>query len=192
MKIGLKLICFCFLAIGIQSCNLFGLDLQQNYEYKADPVHLKLDVTAYQFIESRKSIDMLLMYEAINKVGLRDSFEVQDRTYIVMNDAAFSSYLADFKFPGINSMTTAQLTTLLKKHILLGKYHSLSLTTNLKTVQTVDPATKINLHLTEASVDTQNKYRLNAAFVGGTRTVQVATSNLQPTNGVMHVFGNHL
>jgi uncharacterized surface protein with fasciclin (FAS1) repeats len=190
-KTGLRLIWFWFLVIGIQSCNIAGLDLQKNYVYKADPVHLKLNVTAYQFIESRKNIDMSLLYEAINKVGLRDSFEVQNRTYIVMNDAAFSSYLTDNKFAGLNSMSIPQLTTLLKRHIILGKYLSLSLTINTTALQTVDPATKINLYLTTASVDTQNKYRVNAGFVGST-TVQVATSNLQPTNGVMHVFGSHL
>jgi len=191
-KISLRLIWFCFLATVIQSCNIAGLDLQQNYVYKADPVHLYLNVTAYQFIESRKNIDMSLMYEAINKVGLRDSFEVQNRTYIVMNDAAFSSYLTDSKFAGLNSITIPQLTTLLKRHIIIGKYLSLSLTINSSALQTVDPATKINLYLTATSVDTQNKYRVNAGFVGATRTVQVATSNLQPTNGVMHVFSSHL
>jgi hypothetical protein len=191
-KTGLKLICFCFLTIGIQSCNIAGLDLQQNYVYKHNPAQVKLNVTAYQFIESRKNIDMLLLYEAINKAGLRDSFEVQNRTYIVMNDGAFSSYLADNKFPGINSMSIPQLTTLLKQYIIIGKYLSLSLTINPTALQTVDPATKINLNLTATTVDTQNKYRLNANFVGSTRTQQVATSNLQPTNGVMHVFDNHL
>jgi hypothetical protein len=89
-------------------------------------------------------------------------------------------------------MSIPQLTTLLKRYIIIGKYFSLSLTINPTALQTVDPATKINLFLTPTTVDTQNKYRLNANFVGGTIVRQVATSNLQPTNGVMHVFDSYL
>ena len=191
-KISIKLLCFGLLAFGIQSCNLLGLDLQESYVYKHDPVQQKLNMTAYQFIESRKDIDMSLLYEAINKVGLRDSFEVQNRTYIVMNDLAFSSYLTDNKFSGLKSMSNAQVILLLKKHIILGKYHSLSLTINPLAVQTVDPATKINLWLINAAFDAQNKYMVYVSFVGSTTVATVYTSNLQPTNGIMHVIQSHL
>jgi Fasciclin domain len=191
-KISIKLLCFGLLAFGIQSCNLLGLDLQESYVYKHDPVQQKLNMTAYQFIESRKDIDMSLLYEAINKVELRDSFEVQNRTYIVMNDLAFSSYLTDNKFSGLKSMSNAQVILLLKKHIILGKYHSLSLTINPLAVQTVDPATKINLSLSPAAFDAQNKYMVLVSFVGGSITTSVYTSNLQPNNGIMHVIQNHL
>lgn len=191
-KICIKLISCWILIIGIQSCNLAGLDLQQSYKYKNDPAKLTLNMTAFQFIESRKNIDMSLLYEAINKVGLRDSFEVQNRTYIVMNDVAFSSYLTDNKFSGLNSMSASQLVTLLKQHIIKGKYLSLSLTNNPLTLQTVDPATKINLSLANVAVDAQNKFQIMAGFVNSSRQVSVMTSNLQPTNGVIHVFESHL
>jgi len=191
-KTSIKLICTSLVMIGCMSCNLAGLDLQQDYKYTHTPIDLKMNMTAYQFIESRKNIDMSLLYEAINRAGVRDSFETQDRTYIAMNDIAFSSYLTAKKYQGIKSVPMVDLKKLLNQHIVIGKYTTLELTTVPLKLQTLEPAVQLSLYLKTAAVDTQNKYYCYATLWGKTTTSYVVTQNLQPTNGVIHVIESYL
>lgn len=177
--------------IGFLSCNIAGLDLQQSYKYNDSPATLTMNMTAYEFIESRKSNDMSMLYEAINRVGYRDSFEVQNRTYIVMNDVGFTSYLVNTKYASIKDMSNATIVKLLNQYIILGKYYSLSLTTNATQLQTDDLATKISLYLNNPTAFNY-KYMVMVNFVGSTRVAYVITSNLQPKNGIIHVIENYL
>jgi hypothetical protein len=191
-KTTLKLICLSLVMIGCVSCNLAGLDLQQDYKYNYAPIVLKMKMTAYQFIESRKNIDMSLLYDAINRAGVRDSFETQNRTYIAMNDIAFSSYLTAKKYAGIKFVPIADLKKLLNQYIIIGEYTTLGLTTFPLKVQTLDPAFQLALYLKTAAIDTQNKYYCYVTIWGKTTTTYVVTQNLQPTNGVIHVVESYL
>ena len=189
---GFRIICICLTTMIFSSCNIGGLDLQQSAQYNYSPVTLKLNMTAYKFIESRKNNDMSMLYEAINRVGYRDSFEVQNRTYIVMNDVGFTSYISNTRYAGIKYMSNATIIKLLNQYIVLGKYYSLSLTTNATQLQTDDPGTKISLSLFSTTIDVANKYQVLANFVGSTKVVSVVTCNLQPTNGIIHVIESYL
>ncbi len=187
-----KLICLSLVMIGCMSCNLLGLDLQQDYKYTHTPIDLTMNMTAYQFIESRKNIDMSLLYEAINRAGVRDSFETQNRTYITMNDIAFSSYLTAKRYAGVKFVPIVDLKKLLNQYIVIGKYTTLELTTFPLKVQTLDPALQLSLYLKSAAIDTQNKYYFYVTLWGKTTTTYVVTQNLQPTNGVIHVVETYL
>jgi hypothetical protein len=188
-KITFGVGCIFLSLLGMTSCNLFGLDLQQNYNYVHTPINLKMDMTAYQFVESRKNIDMSILYEAINRINYKDSFEVQNRTYFILNDIAFSGYLSNQKFAGLKNMTNSQVTKLLNQYIVIGLYPSLSLTNTPLTVQTIDPATKLSIFLKNVSIDTAIKYLVQVKIVGSTSNPRdVVTSNLQPTNGIIHVL----
>jgi uncharacterized surface protein with fasciclin (FAS1) repeats len=187
-----KLICLSLVMLGFMSCNLAGLDLQQDYKYTYAPIELKMNMTAYQFIESRKNIDMSLLYDAINRAGVRDSFETQNRTYIAMNDIAFSSYLTAKKYESVKSVPMVDLKKLLNQYIVIGKYTTLNLTTSPLKLQTLDPAFQLGLYLKSAAIDTQNKYYCYVIIWGKTYTTYVVTQNLQPTNGVIHVIETYL
>lgn len=179
---------FCLICIGLTSCNLMGLDLQQNYEYHYSPTKLTIDMTAYEFIESRKNIDMSLLYEAINRVQYRDSFETKNRTYIILNDIAYSNFLIYQKYGSLKNMSNSDIKKLLNKSIIQGLYHSLSLSTKPDSVYTSDHVVKLSLSLEKVSSELQNKYQVLVKVWGtaGTGT-RIVTSNLQPTNGIMHV-----
>lgn len=190
MKSSKKIIYgFCYLVVvGLTSCNLMGLDLQQDYDYKSTPTKLTMDMTAYQFIESRKNIDMSLLYEAINRVQYKDTFETKNRTYIILNDIAFSNHLTYQKYAGLVNMPNSEIIKLLNKHIIKGLYHSLSLTTTPVRVATLDTTIFISICLEAATIDSQNKYQVLVKRWGTTGNGQrIVTSNLQPTNGIMHV-----
>jgi len=178
----------CLATIGLTSCNLMGLDLQKDYDYKSTPTKLTMDMTAYQFIESRKNIDMSLLYEAINRVQYKDTFETKNRTYIILNDIAFSNQLTYQKYAELKYMPNSEIVKLLNKHIIKGLYHSLSLTTTPVQVETLDPTIFLSICLESATMDSQNKYQVLVKRWGSTGNAQrVVTSNLQPTNGIMHV-----
>jgi len=178
----------CLTTIGFASCNLMGLDLQQDYEYKSAPTKLTMDMTAYQFIESRKNIDMSLLYEAINRVQYKDTFETKNRTYIILNDIAFSNHLTYQRYAGLKNMPDSEIKKLLNKHIIKGLYHSLSLTTTPVRAATLDTTIFISICLETATIDSQNKYQvLVKNWVSTGNAQRVVTSNLQPTNGIMHV-----
>jgi len=179
---------YCLASIGLTSCNLMGLDLQQNYDYKYSPTKLKIDMTAYQFIESRKNIDMSLLYEAINRIQYKDSFETKNRTYIILNDIAYSNFLIYQKYGSLKNMSNSDIKKLLDKSIIHGLYHSLSLTTKPDSVDTSDPAVKLSLSVEKVTPELQNKYQVMVKVWGSTAgATRVVTSNLQPTNGIMHV-----
>jgi hypothetical protein len=186
-----KLICFSFILGICSSCNLMGLDLQQDYKYTHTPINLNLNITAYQFIESRKNIDMSFLYEAIQKVGCRDSFEVKNRTYIILNDVAFSAYLTSKKYAGINSMTNIELGKLLNQYIIIGQYPASSLSIVPLTVTSSDK-TELQLYLNDAKIDDANKGLVKVNLMGSTTVRSIVTSNIMTTNGVMHVTDYYL
>ena len=173
------------------SCNIAGLELQTDADHAYTPISSTLNMTAYEFIQSRKNVDMSLLYEAINTVEYKDSFEVQNRTYIVLNDVAFSGFMAANRYSSVQSMTKAQIKALLNKYIILGKYLSTDLTTTPLTVQTIEPTIKLTLYLRSVTLDTTNKYQVLIGMVGSTAVKWVVTSNLQPTNGVMHIIESY-
>jgi Fasciclin domain len=191
-KTSIKLIFTSLVMVGCMSCNLAGLDLQQDYKYTYAPIELKINMTAYEFIESRKNIDMSLLYEAINRAGVNELFVASDRTYIVMNDIAFSSYLTAKKYEGIKSVPLVDLKKLLNQYIVIGKYTTLNFTTSPLKLQTLDPAVQLVSLLKPAAIDTQNKYYCYVGIWGKTYAYYVVTQNLQPTNGVIHVIETYL
>lgn len=74
------------------SCELFGLDFQEAYEYDYDagmPSN-KVNKSTYDFIESRSDIFSLL-HEAIVYAGLESEFRQANMTYILPTNTAFNS-----------------------------------------------------------------------------------------------------
>ena len=187
-KILLQLTIACFMVPLFCSCNLFGLDLQKDFEYEYSPVELTMDMSAYAFIESRKNMDMSLLFDAINLAGYQQEYETEGRTFIVLNDVAFTSYLKDQHYSGLQAMKIEDIKTLLNSYIIKGRYHALDLTTTTVKVETMNPNTTMYLSLRAQNNDAQNKFevRINEVVNSG-KIVSVVTSNLQPTNGIMHV-----
>ena len=85
-------------------------------------------------------------------------------------------------------MKVGDIKTLLNSYIVKGRYHSLDLTTTPVKVETMNPDAIMYLSLRPQNNDAQNKFevRINDVVNSG-KVVSVVTSNLQPTNGIMHV-----
>ena len=179
------------LVVLLSSCNLFGLELQRDAEYNYSPVQLTMDITAYEFIETRRNMDMFLLYKAIEKAGYREAFETNDRTYIVLNDDALSAYLSSKRFTGLDAMSVTQIREMLDTYITKGCYHALDLSTTPLEVEILNPKTRMFLSLRPQASDVSDQYQVIINNVTGSgKVTNVVTSNLRPTNGVIHVVGD--
>lgn len=181
----LSILATAIIGVGSVSCSMFGLDLQEDYDYTHTPVE-PLDVTAYEFIESRKNIDMSMLYEAINRVDYRSVFEAEGFTYIVYPDLAFGRFLEGKKMLSVSSMNDEQIRTTLNTLVVQGFYSSLELTEAPLEVETLNPNQNMLLYLKKDASD--NPYKVYVMLTGTTAERDVKTSNIVTTNGVMHTI----
>ena len=88
-----RIIVVCLLpATMFAGCNLFGLDVQQSfeYDYEAGIKSNELNCTVWEFLEARRS-DFRLFMEGIEYVGLEQMYNESDATYIVLRNNAFTN-----------------------------------------------------------------------------------------------------
>lgn len=86
------------LPVVFTSCELFGLDFQDSYDYdyeKGMPSN-KVNMSTYDFIASRPDIFSLLK-EAIDHVGMENDFRQPNVTYLLPTNKALSSETEDDK-----------------------------------------------------------------------------------------------
>jgi len=178
----------------VVSCNLFGLPLQEEYPYEYTSKDPNINMTAYEFVESRQTIDMARMYEAILITGLESEYREPNRTFIILNDNAFSSYMSDKNLTDLTISDTEVLKNYLLSNIARGEFTSLNLNTVPKEMDILvsNDSTKLFLNRRGVSVSSQNKYEVDVNnFPGSSRSFRVRTSNILPTNGVIHVVNNY-
>ncbi len=163
--------------IGMQ----YSCEIQENFEYVQGPDNSKLSVDALTFISENESLSLLK--EAIIKAGMESYYNgSKEYTFIAPNNQAFTAYLKDNGYASINDIPLPILKNMLKYHILNG------------TVNFNDPA--LSASNKPIAYNTENGQTMflshSSTYVGiineGTNSQwQIRTSNLVPTNGVMHV-----
>lgn len=169
------------------SCSLFGYDLQEDYDYEYTPGNAYLNQTTYEFIQSRKEIDMGILCQAVDRVGFKDEYEASDRTYIVMNDVAFVAYFQSKKYAGLDNMSDKDIKDLLNSLMLEEPISSLDLTINPIAMKPINRDKKIYMWINTV---TGYNMRIHYAAVA-TAGTPVVTSNIRPTNGVIHVVDKY-
>lgn len=85
----LKIIYAIIVVIGFTACNIAGLDYQESYKYDASVKEGQVNMTAYDFIESRPDI-FSSMLEGINYAGLQEEYKKDNRTFILLTNKALS------------------------------------------------------------------------------------------------------
>ena len=160
---------------------LYSCEIQENFEYIPGPDNSKLTVDALTYISGNDSLSYLK--EAVGLAGM-ESFYAGNKeyTFIAPNNQAFRAYLKDNGYATLNEIPQPILKNMLKYHIVNGL------------VNFNDPAlSSSNKPIAYATENGQTMYLSHSStFVGiineGTnRQWQIRTSNLIPTNGVMHV-----
>lgn len=183
------------------------LDIQGSYDYEPSNANPYLSVTAWEFIEQRQDTFSILK-EAIEYVdvaypGFKNLYTQTDKkyTYLFLDDAGFTATGGVFKNAGVSSvqaMNPEKLRDILLYHIVEGCYHSLSIGGSLN----FEPINVITLLKSQDAVMTMRISDANSRTdysrlkinenAGSSPVITAATSNLIPTNGVIHVFSKQL
>ncbi|MCH7402004.1 DNRLRE domain-containing protein [Belliella kenyensis] len=175
-KILIRLACF-WLGIGM----FFSCVIQENFDYEKSGVTGSLGVSALEFFRTNDSFSMLR--EAIELTGLEDIYGGQDiRTFIAPTNQAFSNYLQSNGYSSLSQVPAPILRNVLRYHIVRAR------------VIFTDPELfESNRPLPYETESGQTMFLShNANFIGlinqsTSRQWEIATSNLEPTNGVIHV-----
>ena len=93
-----KIIVVCLLpATVLTGCNLFGLDIQQSYDYDYDAGMRsnELNCTVWEFLQQR-STDYRIFLEGIEYAGLQSMYNERNATYIVLRNSVFTNTTTGF------------------------------------------------------------------------------------------------
>ncbi|SHF00652.1 Fasciclin domain-containing protein [Mariniphaga anaerophila] len=175
------------------------LSLQTDYDYKESVLDPHVEMTAWEYFQSRQDVFEVLT-EAIEYCGLKDYYtqtEV-DYTFLALNNTAMKLYMMD-RFPGTSSITECDkeaVKKLLLYHIVDGAYSSYS---QLQ----IEPMYVLTMLKGEEGLMTmlvrKNPWQADAGKVivndtgsnGNSPMRGAVTSNIIPTNGVVHVFESY-
>ncbi|GGF38263.1 CBM96 family carbohydrate-binding protein [Echinicola rosea] len=169
------------LALILAGAVIYGCTVQEDFDYQPAGTTGKLGVSALEYFQSHESFTML--GSAISLAGLSETYDTdQIRTFIAPTDRAFEEYLQANAYESLEDVPVPILKNLLRYHIVDNK------------VLFTDPELfESNLPIAYPTESGQVMYLShNTNFVGlvnqGTsKQWEISTSNLEPTNGVIHV-----
>lgn len=173
-----------------------SLELQRDYDYESSVLDPHVNMTAWEYFETRTDLFSIFM-SAIEYTDMKAYFTQTDKkyTFLALTDVAMKSYMQD-RFPGAANITEcdkASVKKLLQYHLVDGEYSS------YHQLQ-VEPMYVLTLLKGEEGLMTmltrKNPWQADAGKVvvndtgsNGSSYMRLAvTSNIMPTNGVIHVF----
>jgi len=156
-------------------------EIQDSFEYEYNNPGGKLNINAWEFIQQTDSLS--LMEEAITAAGLQNYYSgTTEYTFIVPRNSAFRTYMKTNKYANIAAIPVATLTSVLKYHLVKA------------TVIFSDPALLASNNAiaydTESGQVMYLSHNTNYQGVinyGTKKSWTIITSNLEPTNGVIHI-----
>lgn len=181
--------------ISLQACDL---SLQEDYDYKPSVPDPNINMSAWEYINTRN--DLSLFVEAVRHAGMTAYYEQQEElyTYLVINNTGMNLLLSE-QFRGVDVPDTdpVKLKDALLYHIIInGKFTTISdLSSDPFYVQT---ALKGENGLMTLSFY-KNAYPTGVAKVvvndtgsnGSSPRRASLSSNIMPTNGVIHIFDTY-
>lgn len=203
-------------SVTFTSCSIFGLDWQKDYNRVVDTVDAHVYKNAWEYLKQRSittKTDTVFkrMYDGIIYSGIDTNEYIQsNRTFIFLhNDAIYRSKATDCYYGAVKDTLGKTLGTTwttyrksdvkayLQYLIIQGQYSHYTLPITNVTVQTIAPAG------TYGSVNNPNsvmKMMVLNGSNGNTQddpvtlnsTIYVRTSDIMPTNGVIHVIDKYL
>jgi uncharacterized surface protein with fasciclin (FAS1) repeats len=160
---------------------LVSCEIQPDYEYEYGNPGGKINMTAWEFIQTTDSLS--LMEEAIIATGLQSFYSgTTVRTYILPRNSAFRAYMKTNSFPNIQAIPVAALETVIKYHIVNAKV--------IFTDPELLPSNNPIAYPTESGLVMYLSHNTSYQGVinqGTKKSWTIITSNIEPTNGVIHV-----
>ncbi len=165
----------------IVSAMLASCEIQPDYEYEYGNPGGKLNMTALEFIQSTDSLS--LMEEAIVATGLQSLYSgTTVRTFIIPRNSAFRAYMKTNGFANIAAIPVGALETVLKYHIVNEKV----IFTDPALLQSNNPIAYPTESGSVMYLSHNTSYQ-GVINQGTKKSWTIITSNLEPTNGVIHV-----
>ena len=102
------------LLVIIGTMNSCDMPLQKNYDYESSVLDPHVNMTAWEYINSRPDIFSTYI-EAIEYTGMKDYFTQTDTeyTFLALNNTAMKNFMAD-RFPGISSISDCDMESVKK------------------------------------------------------------------------------
>lgn len=185
----------------LSSCAGFGL--QKDYKYESKPLDPHISMTAWEYMQSRE--DLSEMVEAVEYVGMQEYYSQTDSilTYLFLNNNAIANFRnAHAQVDKIAYCDSAQVSRLLRYHIVVGEYHSLN---QKLPVQPIYVKTLLDgewglmtLKVNKSSSNSIGSPISNGNIVANetssnfrAKRISSVTSNVMPVNGVVHIFNDY-
>jgi uncharacterized surface protein with fasciclin (FAS1) repeats len=165
----------------IVSAMLASCEIQPDYEYEYGNPGGELNMSALEFIQSTDSLS--LMEEAIVATGLQSLYSgTTVRTFIVPRNSAFRAYMKTNGFANIAAIPVDALETVLKYHIVNAKV----IFTDPALLQSNNPIAYTTESGSVMYLSHNTSYQ-GVINQGTKKSWTIITSNLEPTNGVIHI-----
>ena len=152
-------------------------EIQDSFEYQKS-ITSELGVTAWEFIQSHDALS--LMEEAITAAGMESYYSGSTSyTFILPDTTGWKSYLSTNGYSSISDIPVETLKEVIG-------YHIVNAIVNFSDVELMDsnnyiPYETVSGETMYLSHDTSWRGYINAKWM-------IYTSNLVPTNGVMHIL----
>jgi len=159
-----------------------GCELQKNFTYVSSNPTAELNMNAWEFIQMH---DTLQMFEQVISYLEMESYFYDDstRTFIAPTNFAFTEYLSENGYSSIEDVPVPILRNVVKYHLV-----------NARVTFTDPELSPSNNPIAYTAENGQIMYLshdgnyIGLVNQGTNQSWSIITSNLEPTNGVMHVI----
>ena len=184
-----------WLALLLAGCG--DLKLQTDADYDASVLDPHVDMTAWEYLESRSDLFSQFM-EAVEQVGMKEYFTQTERryTFLALTNTAMGNFLSAAGCSTIGECSAEAVENLIRYHIVDGEYTTYGFLP-------VEPIFVLTLRRGEQGLMTmlarKNPWMADAGKVvvndtgsNGSSPMRLAvSSNILATNGAVHVFDNY-
>ena len=110
---------FTFLIVLFAWMSCDNLELQTNYDYQSEALDPHINMTAWEFMNSRPDI-FSIMIDAVKYAGMEDVYSQTDSvmTYLFINNTGMESYVNARGLVSIRSADVNKIKKLLEYHII--------------------------------------------------------------------------
>ncbi len=164
---------------GFHSC-----EIQEDFQYQKVDTSGQVGVSAWEYIQSHDSLNLL--EEAIRITDLQSFYNQEmDRTFIAPTNMAFKTYLDDNSYETLDQIPKPILRNILRYHIVnaVVNFNNPELMASNLPI----PYQTVNGQVIYLSHDSNFAGLINQ---GTNRQWTITTSNIEPTNGVIHVVNS--
>lgn len=178
------------------------MSLQKNYDYDGTALSPHVNMTAWEFMNSRTDI-FSVMIEAVERAAMEDMYQQRDRTltYLFIDNTGMNLFLNKHSATMVSQVSPDIIRKLLLYHIIDGEYHA------YKKKLPVEPIYVKTMLEGEDGLMTIKVNKSSANSVGApiangnilinstasnfaSKSISSISSNIMPLNGIIHVFDN--